>query len=211
MKQLFLASNISVTAKSIINDLSGDIRGQKLVYISTASEPDEGDKTWEKHDMEIFAGAGFDVTEYTLTGKTPEQVDTDLKDADVLVVAGGNPFYLLYHVQRTGFKDVAERHVNEGKIYIGSSSGSLVAGPDLSIAHRQEAIIKSPGLQSFEGMKLVDFVTFPHWGSDMSRELYMHHRLELAYNMRNKIILLTDKQYVHVKDDWYRVQEISDQ
>jgi len=36
----------------------------------------------------------------------------------------------------------------------------------------------------------------------------MNHRLEHAYNEDNKIILLNDKQFVQVKDDWYRIEEV---
>ena len=123
-------------------------------------------------------------------------------------MAGGNPFHLLYQIQKTNFAELARAHVNAGKVYIGESSGSLVAGPDISIAHRTEALAKVPEITDFTGIGLVDFVTFCHWGNEVARDFYLHHRMEKAYNTANKIILLTDRQYVIVKDDWYQIVEV---
>ncbi|HSW97344.1 MAG TPA: hypothetical protein VLF89_05970, partial [Candidatus Saccharimonadales bacterium] len=59
------------------------------------------------------------------------------------------------------------------------------------------------------GLALVDFTVLPHWGSKYFKDLYLNQRLEHAYSMDNKLILLTDKQYVYVHEDWYRIEEVA--
>jgi dipeptidase E len=192
----------------LVRHFEGSPKGQTLAYITTASETETTDTSWIKLEEATFESFGFDVFNYTLTGKSESEIRKDLSGIDILFVAGGNPFFLLYQIQRTNFALLAQEHVNSGKVYIGESSGSLVAGPDIWVAHREEALSKVPDLTDFKGMGLVDFVTFPHWGNPSTKDFYLHHRMERAYNTENKIILLTDKQYVIVKDDWYQIVQV---
>lgn len=68
---------------------------------------------------------------------------------------------------------------------------------------------KAPNLIDTKGFGLVDFVILPHWGSDYFRKLYMDDRMEHAYTIDFKTILLNDNQYVEVKDDWYKIVDIA--
>ncbi|OGC69586.1 hypothetical protein A2415_03355 [candidate division WWE3 bacterium RIFOXYC1_FULL_39_7] len=189
----------------IVKHLDYSLSGQMLAYITTASETETKDTGWIKTEEATFESFGFDVFNYTITNKTENEVRKDLKDVDVLFVAGGNPFYLLLQIQKCNFTAIAHEHINAGKVYIGESSGSLTAGPDIKIAIREEALEKVPELTDFRGMGLVDFTVFPHWGKEIARDFYLKRRMERAYGTDNKIILLTDKQYVSVKDDWYQI------
>lgn len=205
MKRLFLTSSANKVAGDIAGKFEGPIKGQKLAYINTAAEIDDTDPHGLKLDRSALQGLGFEVFDYTLTGKNASQLRTDLQGADVLYVCGGNVFYLLYQIQQSGFAAIAREHVEAGKVYIGTSAGSIVAGPDVSVAHRVDALEKAPQLTSFEGMGLVDFTVFPHWGSVQARDLYLKHRMEHAYDTAHKLILLNDLQYVEVVGDWYRI------
>ncbi|MDO8553712.1 MAG: Type 1 glutamine amidotransferase-like domain-containing protein, partial [Candidatus Micrarchaeota archaeon] len=144
----------------------------------------------------------------TFTGKTTKQVENDLKDSDILFFSGGNTFYLLEKIQQAKCAKVMVDFIGKGKIYIGSSAGSIIAGPDISPIYAIDRIENAPNLKGFEGFGLVNFVTFPHWGrNEKFRQVYLNHRLKHAYSEKNKIILLTDKQYIEVRDDWYRIVE----
>jgi len=99
-------------------------------------------------------------------------------------------------------------YIKNGKVYIGCSAGSIIAGPDIYITRFIDEISNASKLKSYKGLGLVDFVVFPHWGSKDFREIYLNERLRNSYNQKNKIILLTDYQYVRVKDDWYRIVDV---
>lgn len=78
-----------------------------------------------------------------------------------------------------------------------------MAGPDIEIVKDLDEPEKAD-LESFEGLGLVDFVVFPHWGSENFKERYKK-LIENNYRKGLKIILLTDDQYVMVEDDKYRI------
>lgn len=212
MKSLFLTSSIGAVNKDLVKHFSYSISGQKMAFIDTASELEEiekGGRPWIQKDLDSMKSLGFDVFRYTLTEKTPTQLVSDLSDVDVLYVGGGNTYYLLQQVQLSGFTEIAKKHVEQGKVYIGTSAGSIIAGPDIELAYRPDGPVNAPKLKGTQSLGLVDFTVLPHWGSDMAKELYLHHRIEHDYIPTHKIILLSDTQYVIVKEDWYKIVDVN--
>lgn len=208
MQRLFLTSSGSAVTQDIADTIGTKARGMRLAFITTAAEVEKGDKGWLRKDKSALTDAGFDVFDYTLTGKTGRELRRDLSGIDVAFLEGGNQFYLLQQIQQSGFVPIIRDLVRKGVIYIGSSAGSQVAGPDLYPTYRPDHAKEAPLLKGYEGIGLVDFVIFPHWGSDHFRDLYLNHRLVHAYTTKHKIILLTDSQYVRVKGEMYRIEEV---
>ena len=103
MKKLYLASSIDVTAGAIAEDIGGDPKKLKLAFISTAAESEKDNKEWLKNDRNGLVKAGFDLSDYTITNKTPQKIDNDLRNADIIHVNGGNTFYLLLQARKSGF------------------------------------------------------------------------------------------------------------
>ena len=126
---------------------------------------------------------------------------------DIIFFSGGNQFHLLSQIQQTGCADIIRDLVKKGKIYIGSSAGSIVAGPDIYPTRLIDDANMKGNVKLYEGLGLVDFIVLPHWGSEDFREIYLNQRLENAYNDSedNKLILLKDNQYIIVKDSWYKI------
>lgn len=207
-KTIFLTSSLIDTFSDLSTHFGKPTKGLSLAFISTASEVEGGIRSWIYDDLTFFHKFDIFAFQYTLTDKNEKQLRDDLKDVDIICVAGGNVFYLLEQIHKSGFTNVAKEHIENGKIYIGESSGALATCPDLTIAHRQEALNQVPGITNFQGMNLVDITIFPHWGSDVNKEFYLNDRMPHAYEAGHKIILLTDKQYVWVKGDWLKVVEV---
>ncbi len=211
MKRLFLASSINLTAKDIAKQIGKDPKSLRTAFISTAAEPeDPNDMEWLKNDRNGLIEAGFDLFDYTITNKTSKQIKEDLKDCKVIHVNGGNTFYLLLQARKSGFDKFIKKFVEEGGIYIGSSAGSIIASPNISIRLEEDVKEYEDELKTFEAFNLVNFITYPHWASEFFKERYFDHRLEDAYITGNKIILLTDTQYVLVEDDMYKIIDIGE-
>lgn len=206
--QLFLTSSNSLVSADIAQKIQ--TQGKKLVFIETAAEIEEGDKQWLQDDRQALVDVGFEVTNYTLAGKTQDQVRAVLTPTDVIYVSGGNTFYLLEQAQKSGSIALIQELVREqGKTYIGSSAGSLLAAPTIYPAIRLDDADLAPGLQGYESLGLVNFIIFPHWGSPHFKELYLNKRLDHSYRIDQiPIIILTDTQYVWVKDDTYQIVEV---
>ena len=179
----------------------------KIAYITTAAK---GGKSRKHIDdcIERMKRAKYDFEEIDIEGKTKTQLFKILKDKDIIFVAGGNTFYLLEKIQQSNCADVLKDFVNQGKPYIGSSAGSVITGPDISPAYDLDRVEKAPNIKNYIGLGFVEFVTLPHWGSEKFKELYLNKRISKVYTENNKLILITDKQYIHVKNDWYRIEEV---
>lgn len=208
MKTLFLTSNAALVISTIVKTVNLK-NTKKLAFITTPAEGEDGDKWWLEADKKALRNADFDVFEYTITSKKADAIRKDLSNADFIFISGGNTFYCLEKAQESGFiKVIRDLVLRENKVYIGSNAGSVIAGPDIYPAYNLDDASRAPNLKGYKGFGLTDVVTLPHWGSDNFKNLYMNKRLEITYNPDNKIILLTDNQYLHVKDDWYKVVEV---
>lgn len=205
MKNLFLASSIDYVAEDIAKRIGK--KNLSLIFINTAAEVKAGDKQWLKDDRQALVDAGFRVTDYTITGKNRSQVESDLKKFDIIFFSGGNNFYLLQQLQQSESLDIIRNFIRQGKIYIGSSAGSIIAGPDISPTKKLDDDLKAPLIKDYKALNLVNFTVFPHWGSKDFKDLYMKHRLQHAYSSNYKIILLTDYQYIEVVGDTYRIHD----
>lgn len=206
MKKLFLASSIDVTASHIAKCFP--VKGLNLVCINTPAEGEDGDKKWLENDRIALVKAGFVVSDYTITGKTREQIKNYFASFDVIFISGGNTFYALEKIQQSDCAEIIRDYVEQGKIYIGSSAGSILAGPDIYPSYYLDAVEKAPNLKGYSGLGLTNVVVLPHWGSDDFKELYLNKRLEHAYTPNHKIILLTDSQYVSVENNRYEIIDV---
>jgi dipeptidase E len=118
---------------------------------------------------------------------------------------------LLQKAQRSGFIELIRELISDqNKIYIGTSAGSIIAGPDVSPDFVPDDVAAAPGLQGTQGFELVNFCLLPHWGSDNFRETYLKYRMEAAYKEPQvPLLLLTNTQYVWVKDDQMQIVDVS--
>ena len=207
MENIFLTSSVNFCAEDIAKKFG--LKG-RLVFITTASEPKpKKDLEWQDDDKNALVKSGFDVFDYTITDKKEEEIRKDLKDVDIIYVSGGNTFYLLEKIKESHFDKIVKDFIAKGKIYIGTSAGSIVAGPDIFPAYYLDSAKEAKNLKDYKGMGLVDFTVLPHWGSEHFRERYLEQRLEHVYKEGYKLILLNDNQYVAVDGDKYRIIDIT--
>ena len=162
----------------------------------------------QREDRKALVKAGFVVADYTVTGKTKTAIRQEVKMADVIYFSGGNTFYLLQQLQLTQSAGIFRNAIKAGKIYIGTSAGSIVAGPDIYPTYNLDKVKEAPRLKGYKCLGLVDFVVLPHWGSQHFKERYLKQRLTHNYNIKNKLILLNNYQYVQIESDWYRIVEV---
>jgi dipeptidase E len=206
MKKLFLTSSANFVISDIVSKIGFDTHGKKLVFIKTAAEDlGEINPEWLEEDRQGLEKFGFEVTDYTISNKTEEQLRKDLAQYDVIFVSGGNTYYLLQESQKTNFIPIIQDLVKEGKVYIGSSAGSVITGPDIASTLDLDDVGNAPDLKDMNGFNLVDFVVLPHWGSSLWKNVYMKMDYSALYEMNIKLIFLRDTQYVEVSGDEYKI------
>src|SRR3989344_2521676 len=202
--ELFLTSSVHAVAHDIAKKVDLH-KADKLVFIDTAAEIEEGDKTWLRNDRQALVDAGFIVSDYTITNKSKNQLESDLNGFDYIYLSGGNTAYLLEQSQKSGFVSLIKELVQKGKIYIGTSAGSIIAGPRLPDYFADE----DAELENNDGYGFVNFTLLPHWGSEDFKERYLGERLKIVYkDDQVPLLLLTDNQYVHVQNDQIKIVDV---
>lgn len=179
----------------------------RLTFIPTAAEVEEGDLQWLKDDRQALVDAGFQVTDFTFTGKSSDEVKDMLDQTDFVFVSGGNTFFLLQEMNKSGFTSLIKSYIEKGLIYGGSSAGSVVAGPDIELTKELDDPALAPELKDYKGLGLTDVRVFPHWGSEQFHDRY-EKVMRSGYKRGLKIVLLTDDQYLLVKDNSYTIESI---
>lgn len=199
---LFLASSVNFVATGIADKVRNITKNNRLVFIPTASEVEKGDLSWLDEDRQALKEAGFLVEDYSVTGKNQDQIYNKLEGAGSICVGGGNTYYLLSQVRKSGFDKIVDIFIKKGLIYIGSSAGSLLAGPNIETSLDDPKTV--PELTDYTGLNLLDVAVRPHWGSERFLEGYLNE-MDRLYSLKQSMILLRDNQYLHVKEDWYQV------
>ena len=209
-----MKNNIFLTSESyvVLADLVKYIdvnKNRRVLFIDTSGEPFDGETPWTDKSKEEIKRLGFDMTVYSITNKTVEEVEEVVAKTDIIHMAGGNAFYLLGKVQQVDFLTIMRKFVKRGGIYIGQSAGSYLIGPSVEPALNPSRIDDSNKLDDFKCAELVDFTVLPHFGREDTREKYLKHRCKHIFGSGDKIILLTDNQYVRVQEDgMYKIEEV---
>ena len=149
----------------------------------------------------------FNVIPFSLTGLDIEEKTEDiwrelLKDKDVVLMAGGNTFYLLKAVRESGFEKVIKELIEKGMVYAGSSAGSYVACPTI-----ETATWKKPGeekerfgVTDLTAMNLVPFLFKAHYDPE-EKEMLKEKISEAKYETK----ILKDGQAILVEGDNYKL------
>ena len=82
-----------------------------------------------------------------------------VKNAEVIVIGGGNTFHLVYLLHKTGIMNAIKEKVNSGTPYIGWSAGSNVACPTLCTTNDMPVIQPA----NFNCIGLIPFQINPHY------------------------------------------------
>ncbi len=200
MKNLYLTSEVYFVADHIAADI-GSPESRKLVFIITGAEPEGINQDWVEKDRQGLIDAGFQVTDYTITGKSPDQIKNDLEQYDIIHVNGGKAYHILQQAEKSGFDKWIVEAIERGKIYMGSSGGSISADIDIASYYKN-------GDTKKWGFGLVDLTIIPHWGRPDRKELNIQERLPQLFDQDHKIILLSDYEYVKVIDNQMKIIDV---
>ena len=159
-----------------------DIGNKKVLYITTASDGEDGNKKWMEEEFQTILDLGFDkgsIIEYKIG-----EPNININEYDVIYMMGGNTFYLMDMIRKHSFDSVIKEAINNGIIYIGSSAGSIILGNSLEYALPfDENLVQ---LKDLSGLKIVDGIIIPH----MNRKEGLEEKVKSETD--EKLYLLTD-------------------
>lgn len=196
--KLFLSSLASATLDMARPLFPKDPRYLKLAFIATAADPyRDVEMPWLDADRAKLIEMGFKLSDYDLKNKTASQLRADLSNFDVIFVSGGNTYYLLDIVRKTGFDLVLKELLNKGIVYIGASAGSVLLCPTIDHVRLIEHPEEAPALIDFTGLGLTNYLIAPHYGKPKYETRYK----QIIKDWGDRILLLRDDQALMINDD----------
>ena len=166
----------------------------KVAFITTAADP-YPEHPWIDNDRSALARLGFEITEIDIKNKTSEALERELVIFDIIFVAGGNTHYLAHHAHLCNFQSIVRSLLAQNKLYIGSSAGSVLAGPSVEpfVKEDMNDLPKDFVVSSQKGLNLVDYVILPHYQVPAYAEEF--NRILETYKDRFTFVKLTDEEY----------------
>jgi len=190
----FKADFLALLPRKPINQIS-------VSYIITAAFGEKGDiSSWVNIAKEDLKKLGIsDIEDLDIRNKTGDELYSILSKKDVILVNGGNTFYLLKYVRESGFDKIIKKLINIGKVYIGVSAGSYLACPSIEQTYWKRRH-ENPGITDLTGLNLVPFLIVAHF-SEYFRKIIEESVRTTSY----QTVGLYDTQAILIKDNSIKV------
>lgn len=161
MKKLFLAASFKEVAHLLPDFANENLISKTVTFIPTASIP-ETVKFYVGAGRKALEKLGLTVDELELTKASAEEISYKLSKNNYIYITGGNTFFLLQELRRTGADKIITKEILAGKLFVGESAGSMVVSPNIEYAKGLDNYKKASALGSFSALNIVDFYPLPH-------------------------------------------------
>ena len=169
MQKLFLASLFKDVAQIFLDFANENLAGKTVTFIPTAALPEKLD-FHVKYSMELLSKMGLIVDGLDISTATHLDIRKKLENNDYIYVTGGNTFFLLQEMNKSGAGDLVKAQIYAGKLFIGESAGAILLAPDIEYAKDTDNPLAAPQLKTFEALNIIDFYPVPHYKNDPLKE-----------------------------------------
>lgn len=164
MKRIFLSS-LFTEASVLFKDYAWDsFAGKRVAFIPTAARH-ETINFYVKAGKKVLEQAGMIVDELDVSETSHDDISRILSSADVVYISGGNTFFLLQELRKSGAGQMIIDHIAAGKMYIGESAGSAILAPDIGYLKAMDDCRAAPELTDYASLSALDFYPLPHYKS----------------------------------------------
>ncbi len=200
---LRLVMNTAFLASKHLSGLScvlpRDPGALQTVFVPTAGGA-YASAPWIDKDRDWLISNGFVISELDLAINDAAGVEESLRGADLVVVAGGNTYFLLQHLKRTNFLELVRRL---DIVYAGVSAGAIVLCPDISYIADLDDRALAPGLMDTRGAGFLDFRILPHVDDERMRSKL--ERILASWPMEMPLVKLTDQEAIAWRGGSWRI------
>lgn len=169
MQKLFLSSLFKDVFQIFIDFANENLVGKTVTFIPTAAIPDKLD-FHIRYSKELLAKMGLIVYELEISTASHSDIVKKLENNEYIYVAGGNTFFLLQEMNRTGTGNLIKTQINTWKLFIGESAGAILVAPDIEYSKDTDNPIMAPNLKSYDALNIVDFYPVPHYNDASLKE-----------------------------------------
>lgn len=170
----------------------GPDRSRPVAIVTTASEG-KAENKYAKLALIQFRNLGFKTIDFIdIEFDSPEL----FRNYPIIYVCGGNTFFLLHHIKKSGADAVLKELLKKTEIvYIGVSAGSIILGPTIKAA---AVIAPDPNdikLTEFSGLGITDFEIHPHYEPEQEPEIAAYEK-----TAGHKMLRLSNAQALVLSD-----------
>lgn len=207
MKRIFLSSFFSQVRVLFENYAGDSLAGKRVAFIPTAARH-EIINFYVKDGMKVLEQAGLIVDELDVSTASRSEVSRILKAAEVVYISGGNTFFLLQELKKSGADQMIIEHINAGKLYIGESAGSVVLAPDIEYVKAMDDSRAAPELLDYASLSVLDFYPLPHYKNFPFRK--SGGKVIRDYGATLSLVPFSNTQAILVGDGTYQVVSIKE-
>ena len=165
MKRIFLCSSFADVASILLEFVPTPLEGKTIAFIPTASIHDVYTQYVDDAKAALVS-LGLIIKDLEITQYSTTEIEEILNDCDCIYITGGNTFFLMQELRRTGTDKLIVEQVEKGKLYIGESAGAMIFAPNIEYAKRMDNnLLLTPDFEDFSGLGVVDFYPVVHFNS----------------------------------------------
>jgi dipeptidase E len=193
--KILLSSDGKAAIKGM-QDIVPYTKGLKVLWVITAAKG-KSNISYLDWDLQFLLEAGCEPTIYDISGKTEDQILRDIQNIDLIFVEGGNVFYLLSEVKRSGFDKILTDWIKT-KPYVGVSAGSYIMQPSIEIATWYHPKEEWEFLNNFNAINAIECYFLVH-----SQKKDTSKITERAKQEGKEVVLVNDGEALLVENSKY--------
>ena len=194
MKRIVLFSTLTASNKKTILSriLPKEMQNKTIAYIPSGGT--EGAQEYIKQWEAIARKYDANFNSINNRSQSVEEKDK-LLDSNILVISGGNTFYLLQNLRQSGLDTTIRQFLNKPDFVLsGFSAGAIVLTPTIKVCNLPGFDENTIGLKNLSSLNVVDFEIFPHY----KKELHEKMLIDYKKNTENSVREITDEHYISI-------------
>ncbi len=121
-----------------------------------------------------------------------ENISTPLGNFDIVYSCGGNTFYILDRMKKTGFDKYIKNFISKDKLYIGVSAGSIIVNDSIKgVDFGSQGDSNDINLKNLKAINSVKLFIFPHYENTLSAEIK-----ELKKIVKSPVYIIKDGEAI---------------
>lgn len=146
-----------------------NLQNKRIAFIPTAAAK-EGASRYVLAGRELLSKMGAIVTEIDISKENRNTIKAAFAQADCIYFSGGNSFFLMDALRKSGTDKLLKKELQRGKLMVGESAGTIVCAPTITYIEPMDKKPPEYSQQDDAGLGLVKYYILPHFLDEVYRK-----------------------------------------